>query len=174
MTNDPQPRKAIERMADRVEPRNRHRQRALLFCLPDNLVDARPQLEVSVVQLVLRRQTGYRCRPARHFFHNRVRGAEVEAVGPVAMQARRIEFIIARNLTTGFPGRQPPVNLGALDMLTGTASSGHATHPYSSQITLHKSPRAPGRTPLNSVNAKAFWEVYFTPDLRLPYSPGAA
>ena len=35
------------------------------------------------------------------------------------VQARRVQIVIARDLTAGLAGRQPAVNLGALDMLTG-------------------------------------------------------
>jgi hypothetical protein len=53
--------------------RNRNRERALLLCLTDNLIDPRPQLKISVIQLVFRRQTGYRRGAARNLLHDSIR-----------------------------------------------------------------------------------------------------
>src|SRR5262252_10929361 len=67
------PHQTIQRMSDRVEPSNCNRQRALLFCLSDDLVDPLLQLKISVVQSLFRRQTGYRRGAARNLLHDRIR-----------------------------------------------------------------------------------------------------
>src|SRR5215216_6751604 len=46
-------RQTIQGVSDRSEPRQRELQRALLLCLRDNLVDPRPQLKISLVEVVL-------------------------------------------------------------------------------------------------------------------------
>jgi len=112
-----QPRKTIERMPDRVQPRDRHRQRALPLCLVDNLVDARLQAEIGGVQILSRRQAGDRRGAARHLLHDLVGRGKPEAIHPMPVQARGVQIIVTRDLTAGLPGRQPTVNFFALDML---------------------------------------------------------
>lgn len=46
------------------------------------------------------------------------------------VQARRIDAVVLRNLIAWLAGREPPIDLGASDMLTGAAFSGHVTHYY--------------------------------------------
>ena len=48
-----QSRKAIERMSDRVESRDRNLERALLLGLRDDLIDPGPQFEIGVAQCLL-------------------------------------------------------------------------------------------------------------------------
>jgi hypothetical protein len=49
----------------------------------------------------------------------------------MAVQTRRVQVIIAGNLIARLARGKPPVNFSPLDMLAGTAFSGHATQPYS-------------------------------------------
>src|SRR5215471_5405878 len=67
------PRQAIQRMSDRVKACNRDRERALLLCLSDNLVDPRLQFKIGVIQGLFRRQTGYRRGAARDLLHDGIR-----------------------------------------------------------------------------------------------------
>ena len=46
----------------------------------------------------------------------------------MAMQARRVQVIIARNLTARLTRSKPSVNFSTLDMLACAAFSRHATH----------------------------------------------
>src|SRR6516162_11711150 len=48
------PHQAIQRMSDGVKACNRDRERALLFCLSDDLVDPLPQFKISVIQGLFR------------------------------------------------------------------------------------------------------------------------
>ena len=48
------------------------------------------------------------------------------------VQAGGIKTIIRRQLIARLAGRQPSVDLSALDMLTCAALSGHLTHPLAS------------------------------------------
>jgi hypothetical protein len=48
---------------------------------------------------------------------------------PMAMQARRVQMIIACNLTARLTRGKPSINFSALDMLTCAAFSGQATRP---------------------------------------------
>ena len=46
----------------------------------------------------------------------------------MALQARRVQMIVACNLIARLTRSKPSVNFSALDMLTCAAFSGHATH----------------------------------------------
>jgi hypothetical protein len=46
----------------------------------------------------------------------------------MAMQARRVQMIIARNLIARLTRSKPSVNFSTLDMLACAAFSRHATH----------------------------------------------
>jgi hypothetical protein len=46
-----------------------------------------------------------------------------QAIGAVPVQARWIEIIVARDLAARLPRCDPPIDLGALDMLARTAFS---------------------------------------------------
>jgi hypothetical protein len=46
----------------------------------------------------------------------------------MAVRARRVQIIIARNLTARLTRSKPPVNFSTLDMLACAAFSRHATH----------------------------------------------
>jgi hypothetical protein len=47
----------------------------------------------------------------------------------MAMQARRVQMIIACNLIARLTRSKPSINFSALDVLTCAAFSGQATHP---------------------------------------------
>ena len=51
----------------------------------------------------------------------------------MAMQARRVQIIVACNLIARLARSKPSVNFNALDMLTCAACSGHATQPSFNQ-----------------------------------------
>ena len=67
-----QPRQAIERLTDRVQPGERDFQRTLLLGLSGNLINAVAQLEIGAAQRLFRRQQRYRRGAARRLFsdHN--------------------------------------------------------------------------------------------------------
>ena len=56
------------------------------------------------------------------------------------VQARRVQIVVARDLTARLAGRQPAVNLGALDMLTRTAFP-HDTYTYSPKSSTNRAAR---------------------------------
>ena len=66
-------RKAIQRMSDRVKACNRDCERALLFCLSDNLLNPLLQFKIGVIQSLFRRQIGYRRSAARNLLHDCIR-----------------------------------------------------------------------------------------------------
>ena len=57
------------------------------------------------------------------------------------VQARRVQIIVTRDLIGRFPGSQPTVNLGALDMLAGTAFPRHDTYALRNSTPLRISAR---------------------------------
>ena len=63
--------------------------------------------------------------PRAAVFLDLIGRAELEAVGPVPMQARQVQIIVARDLRHRLAGGKPTVDLRTLEMLTCAAWSSH-------------------------------------------------
>jgi hypothetical protein len=77
---------AIKGLAYGIEPRQRHLERALLFGLSDDLIDAVAQVKIGAAECLLRRQERQGRGAARRFFSDGVRRSELEAIGAVAIE----------------------------------------------------------------------------------------
>jgi hypothetical protein len=76
----------------------------------------------------------------------------------MAVQARRVQIIIACNMIARLTRSEPSVNFSAFDMLTCAAFSCHVTHPTSYHSLKKAAPG--GRTPEISRYAKVIPPPY--------------
>ena len=85
-----------------------------LLGLLNNLIDASPQIKVSAAQCLFRGQKFACGAAAGRRFHDLIGRAELEAIGLMAMQARRVQIVVARDLRHRLANGKPTVDLRAL------------------------------------------------------------
>ena len=96
-----------------------------MLSLLNNLIDAGTQLEVGAAQSFFRWQK-FDCRAAaRSLFLDLVGRRELETIGLMSMQARRVQIMVARDLRHRLAGGKPTVDFRALEMLTCATISTH-------------------------------------------------
>jgi hypothetical protein len=118
-----EPRLAIQRLPQRIKPRNGNRQRPFPLRLVDDLIDALADGAIMTDRLLAGGQEGNRRSAARYPFLDFVGRAKFQAIDPVPMQTRQVDLVVARDLRRRLAGSKPAVDLGALQMLAGFAGS---------------------------------------------------
>ena len=74
----------------------------------------------------------------------------------MAVEARRVQLIIARNLIARLTRGKPSVNFGTFDMLAGTAFSRHVTQPSLRRRPKYPIMRKPSRNHIGTAIAIPF------------------
>ena len=98
---------------------------SLLLGLFNDLIDAGAKLAVGAAQVLFRGQQGDGRTALSRRFHDLIGRTELEAVGLMAMQARRVQIMVARDLRHRLAAGEAAVDFRALEMLACVTISTH-------------------------------------------------